>query len=212
MESPHDAQPPGVLGSSRFVRAIPLGAVLRTRYIIPMTAAATPTAAQLAALLAGIRAEADHHAAHAGLVATLHALILAALARLIGRFADLFALWRSGQLPPLVRDSARPSRPAAPHAQTRRPAARNRSAASPATRRAAHCAAHRADHRAAHRADQPAPAASRSAPIVQPRQPPQAAIFSTSPMPTPRTIAPARGPPRSNAPWAVALRHAQNVP
>ena len=56
-------------------------------------------ALHVAGLSAALRAEADHHAVQAGLVMALHALILAAPARIMARLENLIALWQAGQLP-----------------------------------------------------------------------------------------------------------------
>ena len=58
-----------------------------------------PLASQVAGITADLRATADLHAAQAGLVAALRALILATLARLFTHLEGLIALWQSGQLP-----------------------------------------------------------------------------------------------------------------
>lgn len=59
-----------------------------------------PLTQQVAGLSAAIHAEVAQRAAQDGLAATLHALIFAALARIIDRLAAMLALWQSGQLPP----------------------------------------------------------------------------------------------------------------
>ena len=65
----------------------------------PMSDLSTPLAQQIAAITAAIRTEADHHANQAGLVASLHALIFAALSRLFTRLESILTLWQAGQLP-----------------------------------------------------------------------------------------------------------------
>jgi len=78
-------------------------------------------------MLAGIRADAAYHAAQAGLIAALHALILTALARLIARLDHIVTLWAAGQLPipapakPRTERTARPGTPARHTPRTRRP-------------------------------------------------------------------------------------------
>ena len=64
-----------------------------------MSDLSTPLAQQIAAITAAIRTEADHHANQAGLVASLHALIFAALSRLFTRLESILTLWQAGQLP-----------------------------------------------------------------------------------------------------------------
>ena len=62
----------------------------------------SPLTHQIAGLAAGIQTEADLRAAEAGAVAALHALILASLAHLLARLADMIGLWQSGLLPRLA--------------------------------------------------------------------------------------------------------------
>ncbi len=69
-----------------------------------------PLAPQIAGLTAGLRAEsaalADRYGTiPARLVAAVHAMLLAALARLMDRLEQLLLLWQSGQLP---QPAARP--------------------------------------------------------------------------------------------------------
>jgi len=66
-----------------------------------------PLATRVAGIAADLRATADLHAAQAGALAALHALILAAFVRLFDRLADLVTLWQSGQLPPPSRTQHR---------------------------------------------------------------------------------------------------------
>jgi len=83
-----------------------------------------------------MRAQAADHAAQAGLMAALHALSLAALARIFARLGDMIDLWQSGQLPPCPAPAPRPlgtSAHATPSPQPcRRPCARNCAAPTPA--------------------------------------------------------------------------------
>lgn len=74
----------------------------------------TPLAHQVAIMAAEMRAAADHQAAEAGLIAVLHALILATLARLLDRLETMVALWAAGALP--ARAPRQPS-PAHPRTQ-----------------------------------------------------------------------------------------------
>ncbi len=65
-----------------------------------MKAERTPFAAHpLAGLLADMRLESARRAAQRGVLVALHALILSALTRLLGRLDALLTLWQSGQLP-----------------------------------------------------------------------------------------------------------------
>ena len=66
-----------------------------------MKAERTPFAAHpLAGLLADMRLESARRAAQRGVLVALHALILSALTRLLGRLDALLTLGQSGQLPP----------------------------------------------------------------------------------------------------------------
>jgi hypothetical protein len=90
----------------------------------------TPQAPRFDGIAAELRAMAATHAASDGVVAALHALILAALARLFARLDDMFAQWQAGLLlPPPSR--VRAPRPAAPRANrtSRTPYARPTSVA-----------------------------------------------------------------------------------
>jgi len=86
-----------------------------------------PLAERIADMAAELRATADEAAAQAGLVAALHALILAALVRIFTRLEDMVALWQSGQLPPLAparhaeRSAPNPPRITRRMAASRRP-------------------------------------------------------------------------------------------
>lgn len=110
----------------------------------------SPLAQHLAVILTDIRAGAAHQAARNGAVAALHALILAAFARLLTRFENLLTLWQSGQLaqpapaqPPStqhhttapqirpLRATTYPRRPARALPVTRHPAAQPATAAIP---------------------------------------------------------------------------------
>ena len=71
----------------------------------------SPLAQHLAVILTDIRAGAAHQAARNGAVAALHALILAALARLLARFENVLAHWQSGQLAPSVPAGPAPAHP-----------------------------------------------------------------------------------------------------
>ena len=112
--------------------------------IILLMLLSTPSllAQHVAGIHAELRAEADHHAAQAGVIAALHALILTALARLFARLDDLLALWQAGQLPPLIAraPASRPKsavnlRVRATSTRRRTPAARaTTSETTPATR------------------------------------------------------------------------------
>lgn len=78
---------------------------------------------ELAESLASLRHAATATQAPAWLPATLHALILACLARLIGRLEDMVQLWRAGLLPPPNHPAAHPAAPGtsrAPPASARR--------------------------------------------------------------------------------------------
>ena len=96
-----------------------------------------------AGLLADIRAEADRHATSralgAGVVASLHALILAAFARLLTALEQLFVEWRAGTLPiPTPRTIAprpAPAPDAATPPQATNPSRRARSPRAPAALR-----------------------------------------------------------------------------
>jgi len=96
-----------------------------------------------AGLLADIRAEADRHATSralgAGVVASLHALILAAFARLLTALEQLFGEWRAGTLPiPTPRTIAprpAPAPDAAAPPQATNPSRRARSPRAPAALR-----------------------------------------------------------------------------
>lgn len=69
-----------------------------------------PFAAQpLAGLLADMRLESARLAAQRGVLVVLHALILSALTRLLGRLDAMFTLWQSGQLPTPIRTSRAPT-------------------------------------------------------------------------------------------------------
>lgn len=66
----------------------------------------------LSALLADLRTEAAQTAAGGGVLAALHALILAALVRLLGRLEHLFNQWQAGLLvTPAQRRVTRAPRP-----------------------------------------------------------------------------------------------------
>jgi hypothetical protein len=71
----------------------------------------TPLAHQVAVMAAEMRAAADHQAAEAGLIAVLHALILATLARLLDRLETMVALWATGALPARAPRQPGPARP-----------------------------------------------------------------------------------------------------
>ncbi len=73
----------------------------------------TPLAHQVAIMAAEMRAAADHQAAEAGLIAALHALILATLARLFDRLENMVALWAAGALPARAPRQPSPARPRA---------------------------------------------------------------------------------------------------
>ena len=77
----------------------------------------TTLAAQAGAITAAICAEANQRAAQAGVVAALHALILAALARLFAGLENLLHLWQAGQLPAsgATAPCRSPASAAAPH-------------------------------------------------------------------------------------------------
>ena len=77
----------------------------------------------LAALTAELRAQADRAAAEAGLIAALHALILATLARLFTRLETLVDLWAAGQLPHLTQAVRPRATPAPAHPSPPRQAA-----------------------------------------------------------------------------------------
>ena len=92
----------------------------------------TPLAIQVAGIAADLHATAEHRAAQAGVVAALHALILATLARLFTCLEDLVTLWQSGQLPaPAPRLRHRQNQPAAAPAAIKRPAANRAAPAAP---------------------------------------------------------------------------------
>lgn len=95
-----------------------------------------PLAQQVAGIRAGVHAQADHYAVRSGVVAALHVLILACLARLLARFEDILALWQAGQLP--HRPAAHPisTGPIAPRSGTPRTPTRPRSPRAPRLRRA----------------------------------------------------------------------------
>ena len=79
----------------------------------------TPLAAQVGAITAAIRAEANQRAAQAGVIAALHALIFAAFARMVAGLEKLIQLWQSGLLPQASATAPRHSPPSAattPHA------------------------------------------------------------------------------------------------
>jgi len=82
--------------------------------VVVLETSAPLLAHRVAAIQAEIRDEAAHHAARAGLVASLHVLILTALARLLACLEQMVELWRSGQLPP--KSPTRIASPAAVHA------------------------------------------------------------------------------------------------
>jgi len=82
--------------------------------VVVLENSAPHLAHRVAAIQAEIRDEAAHHAARAGLVASLHVLILTALARLLACLEQMVELWRSGQLPP--KSPTRIASPAAVHA------------------------------------------------------------------------------------------------
>lgn len=75
-----------------------------------------PLARQIGGIAADLRAQAQADSARTGLAAVLNALILALLARILGRLESMVALWQAGQLPAPI---PRPAR-----ATTARPAAR----------------------------------------------------------------------------------------
>ena len=135
-----------------------------------------------------------HQAGPHGTVALLHALILAALSRIIDCLADMFALWQSGQLPapaPALRRAQHPTQtreagaaPASAHPDSAHPD----SAQGPALSRPrrprvtgdtlfANTAPHRvhpavARHTAAHHVPRFSPAPQRGGIRPQPRPPP----------------------------------------
>ncbi len=150
----------------------------------------TPLAAQAGAIAVAIRAEACHRAAQAGIVATLHALILSALARLVTSLENLLQLWQAGVLPPPA------ARPAAP-----RPAP-SPDATTPPLRQA------RARHPSATRHSHARLAAMAGAPA------PSATPFSlrTTPRPVAGVRAAAFHPPRPIFHFSVAIRQSSTVP
>ncbi len=77
-------------------------------------------------MAAEMRAAADHQAAEAGLIAALHALILATLARLFNRLENMVALWAAGALPVLP-----PRQPNAARAHAQAESQQARTARSP---------------------------------------------------------------------------------
>ena len=88
--------------------------------------AATP-AQPLVGLLADLRVQAARHHAHPGALASVNALILAALIRLFASLQNLMELWQSGQCPP-----SSPSRSGTPRPSAQEPG----SAVAPAHARA----------------------------------------------------------------------------
>ena len=95
-----------------------------------------PLAPLIAGITADMRAQQADHVARSGLLAPLHALIFATLARIFASLGDLFDLWRSGRLPPCPAPAPRPSpaanqRTPAP-APCRRPRTRYRPISAPA--------------------------------------------------------------------------------
>ncbi len=101
----------------------------------------TPLAHHLATITAELRAQANRATTDAGPIAALHALILAALARLFNGLTELFSLWQAGQLAPALpahngattsRNHNHP-RAATPHHRhaAARPAARHSNALAP---------------------------------------------------------------------------------
>jgi len=115
-----------------------------------------PLAQQVAGIAANMRAQAADQAAQAGLIASLHALILAALAQIFAHLGAMFDLWQSGQLPPCPAPA--PRSPSATTQRTtahatpspepcRRPHARNSAAPAPAARRQANAGVPRTNSR-----------------------------------------------------------------
>jgi len=76
-----------------------------------LVTAPAPLPQHAAGLAAAMRAEADLRAAEAGLVAALHTLILATLARLLTRLEEMVALWQAGRLPLPAPRQPRPTAP-----------------------------------------------------------------------------------------------------
>ena len=64
---------------------------------------------RVAGLAASVHANARHHTARGGAVAALHAIILAAFARLLDQLAEMVELWRAGQLPACPPAPRRPA-------------------------------------------------------------------------------------------------------
>ena len=111
------AAKPGLAGSSGPLDSFldfPLATAVEPSYITNMYKPAPLPAQPLAALLADLRAQADHQAARFGPLAALHALILSTLARLLTGLEQIFEQWRAGILPiPAPRDIPRPHNQAA---------------------------------------------------------------------------------------------------
>lgn len=110
------------------------------------------------ALLADLRAIA-HHAAPQGAVALWHALILAALDRLLATFHAFFAAWQAGRLTPPQPQPARRARAAAPTRRIHRHSTplRQRRTARPISAARVTTPAHRTLRRHAHAASTAAP-------------------------------------------------------
>jgi len=101
----------------------------------------TPLAHHLTTITAELRAQANRATTEAGPIAALHALFLAALARLFNGLTELFSLWQAGQLAPALparngattshnHDQPRAATPRHRHAAAR-PAARHSNALAP---------------------------------------------------------------------------------
>ncbi len=80
-------------------------------------------------MLASLRDDAAYFRAQSGLIAALHALILATLVRIVARLDHMVTLWAAGQLPLPAPAKPRPARTPSP----RRP--HTRTAQTPRTRR-----------------------------------------------------------------------------
>lgn len=89
---------------------MPIAAPLPSEYIIRMSQDPTPLAPLVAGIAADVRAMAAQEAARAGLLAALHALIFATLARLSTTLEAMVTLWAAGLLPLPTPRKASPAR------------------------------------------------------------------------------------------------------
>ena len=143
----------------------------------------SPLTRQIADILAALNAQAEDSRARPSLIASLHALILSALARLVTRLETLLTLWQAGQLPTSTHTAVNrqptfqaPRTQSAPRATTPQQRARPPAPIPPAPHPGTSRPGHQPPPQAAQSSAHPAPSHPESAPLAQKNQknpPPQ---------------------------------------